>query len=86
MCSERNLWFSYVVGKIRRGDVVQAKVAPLWLVFVLRELIVYLADRTTKCTTSQIQARATEIPFPTPRSIPGEVGFHLLRTGVKQNR
>ena len=66
----------------RRGDVVQAKVAYLWIVFVLRELIVYLSDRKTKSKTSQIQARATEIPFQISRSIPGEAGFRLLRAGV----
>ena len=69
--------------RIRRGDVIKAKVAPLWLLPVPNELIVYLAERKTKCTASQIQAAVIEISFPIARSIPGKAGFNLLRTGVQ---
>ena len=51
MCLEANLSFAYAGGKNPRGDVVEAKVAPLWLVFVLHELP---ADRKTICPKSKL--------------------------------
>ena len=61
MCLEPNLSFGYVGGKIHRGDLFEAKVAPLWLVFVLREL---LADRKTICPKRKLDPLKSHFRFP----------------------
>ena len=50
-----------VGGKIPRGDVVEAEVAPLWLVFFLLE---FLADRKTICPKSKLDPLKSHFRFP----------------------